>query len=111
MAMMTGMMVKAPCSVCTISRVAGQDSLPYQVPTNQAEPPALSTPMPSSTKNAGLRKTKPMSNRTIAHSWARRVAASWRGLASGALRGGAAGATAGSACSGVAAVAVARCSK
>ena len=74
-----GMSVNAPCSVCTIKRVAGCGPLPYHSPVNHSEPPELSTPMNSSTKKAGLRKTKFMSNLASAHSCARRVAASVRG--------------------------------
>jgi hypothetical protein len=77
--MMIGMMLNAPCSACTISRVTGCAVLPYHSPVNQSEKPALMTPMNSSTKKAGLRKTNTASKRARAHSWASRVARSVRG--------------------------------
>ena len=63
--------------------------------------------MKSSTKKAGLRKTKAMSKRVSAQSWARVVAASRRGRGKGPLRAGAAAAASG--CR--AAVLLATCSK
>ena len=80
--MMIGMIVNAPVSACTISRVTGYESLPYHSPTNHAEKPALITPMNSITKNAGLRNTYAMSKRASATSWVHAVAKSARGIGS-----------------------------